>query len=152
MWHSFAQILLRSYGAICSKPALSQQLLTTYHTTFFEIPFHHTFPALHCPPNLMVEQTVPKHIGKNLMCVLPAGGSEVRAHVEPRDPHWRHLRLANAHFGFHLQPGCCRARCHGALDLVESNPRREVASGGACRLKKSADLGLRLVKNLHYTQ
>ena len=31
-----------------------------------------------------------------------------------------------------------------ALDLVESKPRTAVASGGACRVKKSPDLGLRL--------
>src|SRR6266542_3423036 len=31
---------------MCSKPTLSQQVLTTYQTTFCEIPFPHTFPAL----------------------------------------------------------------------------------------------------------
>ena len=31
---------------LCSKPALSQQVLTTYHTTFCEMPFPHTFPIL----------------------------------------------------------------------------------------------------------
>src|ERR1019366_6560323 len=36
----------RSCGAMCSKPALSQQVLTTYQTTFCEIPLPHTFPIL----------------------------------------------------------------------------------------------------------
>ncbi len=31
---------------MCSKPALSQQLLTTYQTTFCERPLPHTFPRL----------------------------------------------------------------------------------------------------------
>jgi hypothetical protein len=35
-----------SCGAICSKPALSQQVLTTYHSTFCEMPFPHTLPVL----------------------------------------------------------------------------------------------------------
>ena len=29
---------------MCSNPALSQQLLTTYHTTFCEMPLPQTFP------------------------------------------------------------------------------------------------------------
>ena len=36
----------RSCGAMCSKPALSQQVLTTYQTTFCEMPFPHTLPIL----------------------------------------------------------------------------------------------------------
>ena len=36
----------KSCGAICSKPALWQQILTTYHTTFCEIPFPHTLSVL----------------------------------------------------------------------------------------------------------
>jgi hypothetical protein len=44
--HSFAQVLRKSCGAICSKPALWQQVLTTYHTTFYEMPFPHTCPVL----------------------------------------------------------------------------------------------------------
>jgi hypothetical protein len=34
------------------------------------------FSDLHCPSSLMVEQTVPKHKGKNLMCVLPGENAE----------------------------------------------------------------------------
>jgi hypothetical protein len=34
------------------------------------------FSDLHCPSNLMVEQAVPKHHGKNLICVLPGKNSE----------------------------------------------------------------------------
>jgi hypothetical protein len=44
--HSSAQVLRKSWGAICSEPALWQQVLTTYHTTFCEVPFPHTFPVL----------------------------------------------------------------------------------------------------------
>jgi hypothetical protein len=40
-------------GAICSKPALSQQVLTTYHTTFCEMPFPHTFPILATARNIL---------------------------------------------------------------------------------------------------
>jgi hypothetical protein len=31
---------------MCSNPALSQHVLTTYHTTFCEMPLPHTFPIL----------------------------------------------------------------------------------------------------------
>src|SRR5437016_2487811 len=48
-WHSFAQVRRRSCGAMCSKPALSQQVLTTYQTTFCERPLPHTFPRLWRP-------------------------------------------------------------------------------------------------------
>ncbi len=37
---------------------------------------HEYFSDLHCPSNLMVEQAVPKHIGKNLICVLPGKNAE----------------------------------------------------------------------------
>lgn len=37
---------------------------------------HEYFSDLHCPAKLMVEQTVPKHVGKNLMCVLPGKNAE----------------------------------------------------------------------------
>lgn len=43
---SFAQVLRKSCGAICSKPVFWQQLLTTYHTTFCEMPLPHTVPVL----------------------------------------------------------------------------------------------------------
>jgi hypothetical protein len=36
----------RSWGAICSSPTPLQQSLTTYHTTFCEIPLPHTLPRL----------------------------------------------------------------------------------------------------------
>lgn len=51
-----------------------------------------------------------------------ANGAEVRTLVEPGDPYGRDLRLADAHFGLHLQLGDGRARAHGTVDLVESKP------------------------------
>jgi len=46
-WHSFAQVLRRSCGAMCSSPARWQHLRTTYQTTFCsEIPDPQTLPLL----------------------------------------------------------------------------------------------------------
>jgi hypothetical protein len=45
VWHSFAQVLRKSCGAMCCSPAFSQQPLTTYQTTFCEMPSPHIFPA-----------------------------------------------------------------------------------------------------------
>src|SRR6266700_4771554 len=39
LWQSFAQVLRRSWGAICSRPAFSQQFLTTYQTTILRDAF-----------------------------------------------------------------------------------------------------------------
>ncbi len=37
---------------------------------------HQYFSDLHCRSNLMVEQTIPNRVGKNLMCVLPGKNAE----------------------------------------------------------------------------
>ena len=36
---------------------------------------HDYFSDLHCPSEMLVEQAVPKHVGKNLMCILPGKNS-----------------------------------------------------------------------------
>src|SRR5713101_6284968 len=42
---------------MCSKPALSQQVLTTYQTTFCERPLPHTFPRLATARKILPSQT-----------------------------------------------------------------------------------------------
>jgi hypothetical protein len=49
---------------------------------------HQYFSDLRCPSRLMVEQTVPKHLGKNLMCVLPGKNAEQILVVARYDHHW----------------------------------------------------------------
>ena len=46
------------------------------------------FSDLHCPSQLMVEQTVTKHVGKNLMCVLPGKNVEQILVVARYDYRW----------------------------------------------------------------
>jgi hypothetical protein len=46
------------------------------------------FSDLHCAPKLMVEQTVPKHIGKNLVCVLQGKNAEQILVVARYDGRW----------------------------------------------------------------
>lgn len=49
---------------------------------------HEYFSDLHCTAELMVEQTIPKHVGKNLMCVLPGKNAEQILVVARYDHHW----------------------------------------------------------------
>jgi hypothetical protein len=49
---------------------------------------HDYFSDLHCPSSLMVEQTVPNHAGKNLMCVLPGTSAERILVVARYDHRW----------------------------------------------------------------
>jgi hypothetical protein len=49
---------------------------------------HQYFSDLHCPSQLMVEQTVPRHVGKNLMCVLPGKSAEQILVVARYDYRW----------------------------------------------------------------
>ena len=46
------------------------------------------FSDLHCPSKLMMEQPVPKHVGKNLMCVLPGKNAEQILVVARYDHRW----------------------------------------------------------------
>jgi hypothetical protein len=49
---------------------------------------HQYFSDLHCPSKLMVEQRIPKHVGKNLMCVLPGKNAEQILVVARYDGRW----------------------------------------------------------------
>ena len=53
------------------------------------------------------------------MYMRHGGGAEVHAPVEPRDPHWRHLRLSTR-ISDSIFTLAAAARGHVALDLVES--------------------------------
>ena len=50
---------------------------------------HQYFSDLHCPSNRMVEQTIPRHSGKNLMCVLPGKNAEQILVVARYDGRWQ---------------------------------------------------------------
>ena len=49
---------------------------------------HQYFSDLHCSSKLMVEQPVPKHVGGNLMCVLPGKNAEQILVVARYDHRW----------------------------------------------------------------
>jgi hypothetical protein len=49
---------------------------------------HEYFSDLHCPSKLMVEQPIPKHVGKNLMCVLPGKNADQILVVARYDHRW----------------------------------------------------------------
>ena|SRR5208282_5214454 len=49
---------------------------------------HQYFSDLHCRPNRMAEQTIPKHVSKNLLCVLPGKNAERILVVARYDGRW----------------------------------------------------------------
>jgi len=63
---------------MCSKPALSQHVFTTYHTTFCEIPRPHTFPIRATARKILPSVTLAAHVHWSRAALTHAGIGTVR--------------------------------------------------------------------------
>jgi hypothetical protein len=63
---------------MCSKPAFSQQVLTTYQTTFCEMPLPHTFPSLATARKILPSLTPAARVHWSRAALTHAGMGTVR--------------------------------------------------------------------------
>src|SRR5215467_9384730 len=85
-----AQVRRRSCGAMCPKPTLWQQLLTTYQTTFCEMPRPHTFPFLATARKILPSVTCAARVQLSRAILTQLGMGTVR--MWPRLPTSSDLR------------------------------------------------------------
>ncbi len=63
---------------MCSKPAFSQQVLTTYQTTFREMPLPHTFPILATARKIVPSLTLAARVHWSIAALTQLGMGTVR--------------------------------------------------------------------------
>lgn len=79
-----------------SKPAFWQQVLTTYHTTFCEIPLPHTFPILATARKILPPVTPAARVHSSRAALAQAGIGTVRM-CPPLPNEINHYPVALAH-------------------------------------------------------